>query len=104
MATITKADLSERIVDEVGLNYREAKEMVEAFFEVISQALVDGEEVKISNFGNFTTRDKPTRPGRNPKTGESKPILARRVATFRPSDKLKTAVDESHSLQMKTDQ
>lgn len=98
MNTITKADLAERIVDGVGLNHREAKEMVEMFFQEISDTLVDGEEVKLSGFGVFSGRDKPARPGRNPKTGESIPVSARRVVTWHPSNSLKSAVDASPDL------
>lgn len=98
MATLTKADLAERIVDGVGLNHREAKDMVEAFFAEVSQTLEAGEAVKISGFGVFNLRDKPARPGRNPKTGESIPVSARRVVTWHPSACIKDAVDTSPSL------
>lgn len=98
MSTITKADLQERIVDGVGLNYREAKEMVELFFQTIADTLEAGEEVKLAGFGVFSLRDKPERPGRNPKTGEDIPILARRVVTWHPSGNLKGAVDSSPHL------
>ncbi len=93
--TLTKAELADLLFAEVGLNKREAKEMVEAFFEEIRNALEAGDTVKLSGFGNFQLRDKPQRPGRNPKTGEDMPISARRVVTFHPSNKLKTLV-ESH--------
>ncbi|WP_269899874.1 integration host factor subunit alpha [Paenalcaligenes faecalis] len=93
--TLTKAELTELIFDQVGLNKREAKEIVDAFFAEISAALEKGEEVKLSGFGNFQVRDKPSRPGRNPKTGESIPISARRVVTFHASQKLKTAVENT---------
>ena len=76
-----------------GLNKREAKDMVEAFFEVIRDALESGDSVKLSGFGNFQLRDKPQRPGRNPKTGEAIPIAARRVVTFHASQKLKALVE-----------
>ncbi|TCO83450.1 integration host factor subunit alpha [Plasticicumulans lactativorans] len=91
---LTKADMAERLFDELGLNKREAKELVELFFEEIRGALEDGEQVKLSGFGNFDLRDKNQRPGRNPKTGEEIPITARRVVTFRPGQKLKTRVEE----------
>ena len=94
MGALTKADMVDRLFDELGLNKREAKELVEQFFEDVSQALVDGQFVKLSGFGNFELRDKRQRPGRNPKTGEEIPISARRVVTFRPGQKLKQRVDE----------
>ena len=90
---LTKADMAERLYDELGLNKREAKEFVEMFFEEIRSALEAGHQVKISGFGNFTLRDKNQRPGRNPKTGEEIPISARRVVTFRPGQKLKARVE-----------
>jgi len=93
MSALTKADMAERLFDELGLNKREAKELVEQFFEEVSQALVDGNLVKLSGFGNFELRDKRQRPGRNPKTGEDIPILARRVVTFRSGQKLKQRVE-----------
>jgi integration host factor subunit alpha len=90
---LTKADMAERLFDELGLNKREAKEMVETFFEEIRNALEKGEQVKLSGFGNFDLREKKQRPGRNPKTGEEIPISARRVVTFRPGQKLKARVE-----------
>ena len=90
---LTKANMAENLYDELGLNKREAKELVEAFFEEVRLALEDGEEVKLSGFGNFTLRNKNQRPGRNPKTGEEIPISARRVVTFRPGQKLKARVE-----------
>lgn len=87
--TLTKADMAELLFEQVGLNKRESKDLVEAFFKEISDALVRGEPVKISGFGNFVLRDKEARPGRNPKTGEDIPISARRVVTFHASQKLK---------------
>ena len=92
---LTKADMVERLFDELGLNKREAKDLVESFFEAVRTALEGGEQVKISGFGNFDLRDKSQRPGRNPKTGEEIPISARRVVTFRPGQKLKARVVES---------
>ncbi|MCG3170411.1 MAG: Integration host factor subunit alpha [Pseudomonadales bacterium] len=90
---LTKADLAEKLFEDLGLNKREAKEVVEAFFEEIRQALETNEQVKLSGFGNFDLRDKRQRPGRNPKTGEEIPISARRVVTFRPGQKLKVRVE-----------
>ena len=90
---LTKADFAESLFDELGLNKREAKEMVDLFFEEIKNSLEQGKQVKISGFGKFGLRDKTGRPGRNPKTGEDIPITARRVATFRPGQKLKARVD-----------
>lgn len=96
--TLTKADLAEQLYEKVGLNNREAKEMVETFFKEISDCLERGEEVKLAGFGVFNMRDKPERPGRNPKTGEEIPISARRVVTFHASSCLKNAVDSSPHL------
>ena len=90
---LTKAVLAEKLFQELGLNKREAKEFVEAFYEEIRGALENGEQVKLSGFGNFDLRDKKERPGRNPKTGEEIPISARRVVTFRPGQKLKARVE-----------
>jgi integration host factor subunit alpha len=90
---LTKADLAERLFEELGLNKREAKEIVEMFFEEIRGALEKGQQVKLSGFGNFDLRDKKQRPGRNPKTGQEIPITARRVVTFRPGQKLKAKVE-----------
>jgi integration host factor subunit alpha len=91
--SLTKADIANRLFDEVGLNKREAKEFVDAYFEAIKVALEGGENVKLSGFGNFQLRDKNPRPGRNPKTGEEIPITARRVVTFRPGQKLRARVE-----------
>ena len=90
---LTKADMAENLFEELGLNKREAKELVEIFFEEVRVALENGHEVKLSGFGNFILRDKNQRPGRNPKTGEEIPISARRVVTFRPGQKLKARVE-----------
>jgi len=92
---LTKADLAECLFNELGLNKREAKEFVELFFDKIRVALADGEQVKLSGFGNFALRNKNPRPGRNPKTGEEIPISARRVVTFRASHKLKERVEKN---------
>ena len=90
---LTKAELAEKLYDDLGLNKREAKELVELFFEEIRGSLEHNEQVKLSGFGNFDLRDKTQRPGRNPKTGEEIPISARRVVTFRPGQKLKARVE-----------
>ena len=90
---LTKAEMAERLFENVGLNKRDAKEFVDAFFEVVREALERGEQVKLSGFGNFDLRRKNQRPGRNPKTGEESPISARRVVTFRPGQKLKIRVE-----------
>jgi integration host factor subunit alpha len=91
--TLTKAELAETLFEKVGLNKRESKDIVEMFFDNIRDALIKGNAVKLSGFGNFQVRDKPARPGRNPKTGEVIPISARRVVTFHASQKLKLAVE-----------
>jgi integration host factor subunit alpha len=93
--SLTKAELAGLLFDKVGLNKREAKDMVEAFFEEVSKALQAGDGVKLSGFGNFQLRDKPQRPGRNPKTGQEIPITARRVVTFHASQKLKGSVERA---------
>lgn len=93
LQTLTKAELAETLFEKVGLNKRESKDIVEMFFDSIRDALVQGDAVKLSGFGNFQVRDKPARPGRNPKTGEVIPISARRVVTFHASQKLKLAVE-----------
>lgn len=103
MGALTKADLSEHLFNIMGLNKREAKELVELFYEEIRMSLERGEVVKLSGFGNFNLRDKNQRPGRNPKTGEEIPIQARRVVTFRAGHKLKSRV-ESYSSQKSTQQ
>lgn len=90
---LTKADMAERLFEDLGLNKREAKEMVEGFYEEIRDSLANNQQVKLSGFGNFDLRDKKQRPGRNPKTGEEIPISARRVVTFRPGQKLKARVE-----------
>jgi len=89
---LTKANLAELLFEHIGLNKRESKDMVDAFFVLISDSLVDGNDVKISGFGNFQIRTKAPRPGRNPRTGESVPIEARRVVTFHASHKLKEQI------------
>jgi len=92
---LTKAHLAELLFEQIGLNKRESKDMVEAFFELVSGSLIEGNDVKISGFGNFQIRVKAPRPGRNPRTGEAIPIGARRVATFHASAKLKDQIQGS---------
>ena len=93
--TLTKANFAESLLDELGIDKREAKALVELFFEEIKDSLEQGKAVKISGFGKFELRDKTSRPGRNPKTGEETPISARRVVTFRSGQKLKARVETS---------
>ncbi len=90
--TLTKAELSELLFDNLGLNKRESKDMVEAFFDILHDALVSGQDIKLTGFGNFNIRRKAPRPGRNPRTGEAIPITARNVVTFHASHKLKSLV------------
>ena len=94
MSALTKAEMAELLADKMGLSRREAKDLVEVFFEQITQALIAGREVKLSGFGNFELKDKSARPGRNPKTGEEVDISARRVVTFKSGQKLRRLVDE----------
>jgi integration host factor subunit alpha len=90
---LTKAEIAEALFDQLGLNKREARELVDLFFEELRASLSTGEKVMLSVFGKFYLRDKNQRPGRNPKTGEEIPISARRVVTFRPGQKLKARVE-----------
>ncbi len=90
---LTKADMAKNLFDELGLNKREAKELVEGFFEELRTALEEKEPIKLSGFGNFSLREKKQRPGRNPKTGEEVAISARRVVTFKPGQKLRMRVE-----------
>lgn len=90
--TLTKAELADLLFERLGLNKRESKDMVEAFFDLVHTTLVKGEDVKLSGFGNFQIRRKAPRPGRNPRTGEAIPIKARNVVTFHASHKLKGVV------------
>ena len=90
---LTKAEMAERLYEDVGLNKREAKEFVDAFFDALREALKQGRQIKLSGFGNFDLRRKNQRPGRNPKTGQQIPISARTVVTFRPGQKLKERVE-----------
>jgi integration host factor subunit alpha len=91
---LTKADMVEKLIADVGLGRRDAKELVDEFFEVIKAALASGSPIKLSGFGNFDLRDKRQRPGRNPKTGEEIPVTARRVVTFKDGQKLKARVEQ----------
>ena len=90
---LTRADMAKSLFNEMGLNKKEARELVDSFFEELISSLAVGEQVKLSGFGNFELRDKIARPGRNPKTGEKVPITARRVVTFRPGQKLRARVE-----------
>jgi integration host factor subunit alpha len=94
---LTKALLADLLFDQIGLNKRESKDMIDAFFDLIAQRLVDGKDVKLSGFGNFQIRTKAPRPGRNPRTGEAIPIQARRVVTFHASSKLKEQIQSAAS-------
>jgi len=90
---LTKEDMAESLFNELGLNKREARELVDLYFEELVACLALGEPVKLSGFGNFDLRDKNARPGRNPRTGEKIPVAARRVVIFRPGNKLKARVE-----------
>jgi integration host factor subunit alpha len=90
--TLTKAEIADLLFERLGLNKRESKDMVDAFFDIIQRTLVSGQDVKLSGFGNFNLRSKASRPGRNPRTGVSIPIKARNVVTFHASQKLKAIV------------
>ena len=92
---LTKAHLADLLFEQIGLNKRESKDMVDAFFDLICDKLVNGEDVKISGFGNFQIRTKAPRPGRNPRTGEAIAIQARRVVTFHASHILKEQIQQS---------
>lgn len=94
MGSLTKAELAERLHQDLYLPKRDAKLLVETFFAEIRECLRCNEQVKLSGFGNFDLRDKGERPGRNPKTGEEIPISARRVVTFKPGQKLKQKVEK----------
>lgn len=95
--TITRAQLSEAIYQEVGLSRHESADLLEGILEEIAQSLIQGEQVKLSSFGTFSVRAKRERLGRNPKTGEEVPILPRRVLSFRPSQMLKKQINSSTS-------
>lgn len=94
MAALTKADLAEKLFAELQINKKDAKDIVDLFFEEVRLALEMNEEVKLSSFGNFDLRNKNQRPGRNPKTGEEIPVSARRVVTFHPGQKLRQRVED----------
>ena len=85
--------MAESLFNELGLNRKEARELIDSYFEELIASLAVGEQVKLAGFGNFDLRDKVARPGRNPKTGKEIPITARRVVTFRPGQKLKDRVE-----------
>ena len=95
--TVTKADLANTLFEQLGLNKREAKEFVELFFEKIRESLESGESVKLSGFGGFSVRDKKSRPGRNPKTGEEVPVTPRRVVTYKASQKVKDRIANNNA-------
>jgi integration host factor subunit alpha len=95
--SLTKADIVERVYKEAGFSKKEAADLVDLVFKVIKDTLAKGEKVKISGFGNFSIRDKATRVGRNPQTGEAMDISARRVLTFKPSQVLKEDVTMRYS-------
>ncbi len=90
---LAKADMAKSLFNELGLNKNEGRELVDLFFQELVAALADGEQIRLSGFGNFDLRDKSERPGRNPKTGEEVQIPARRVVTFRPGQKLRARVE-----------
>ena len=100
--TVTKMELANILFDELGLNKREAKEFIELFFEEVRSALESGDNVKFSGFGSFSVRDKPQRPGRNPKTGDEIPVSARRVVTYKASQKIKDRVTGNVTMLEKT--
>lgn len=89
MSTLTKADMVDHLTVRLRMGRQDARFLVDMFFAQISQSLAEGKEVKLSGFGNFELRDKKTRPGRNPKTGEEVPVKARRVVTFKAGQKLR---------------
>jgi len=99
--TLTKADLAKHLDEQIGLTNREAKEIVDLFFQNIINALINGERVKISSLGNFSLHDKNERPGRNPRTGEEVAVTARRVVTFHCGQKLKTRVEKFSGKEVK---
>ena len=95
MATITKIDITENLIEKYQLPKNEAKKVVENFFEEIRISLESGHDVKLSGFGNFELRNKASRPGRNPKTGDVVAVSARRVVTFKPGQKLRARVEKT---------
>ncbi|OGT37478.1 MAG: integration host factor subunit alpha [Gammaproteobacteria bacterium RIFCSPHIGHO2_12_FULL_37_14] len=100
--TLTKADLAKYLDEEIGLTNREAKEIIELFYQNISDALINGRQVKLSGYGNFTLHDKNERPGRNPRTGQEVPVTARRVVTFHSGQKLKARVEKYAGKELET--
>jgi len=94
VSALSKANIADTLTERLGIPKNDAKELVELFFEEIKKALETGQHVKLSGFGNFNLRDKSSRPGRNPKTGEEIPVTARRVVTFKPGLKLKNQIEE----------
>ncbi|OOS23098.1 MULTISPECIES: integration host factor subunit alpha [Moraxella] len=101
MSALTKADMVDQLTIRLRLTRQQARKLVDGFFEEISQSLADGKEVKLSGFGNFELKDKKSRPGRNPKTGESIPVEARRVVTFKAGQKLRGWVDSQNNQNAK---
>lgn len=101
MSALTKADMVDQLTIRLRLTRQQARKLVDGFFEEISQSLADGKEVKLSGFGNFELKDKKSRPGRNPKTGESIPVEARRVVTFKSGQKLRGWVDSQNNQNAK---
>ena len=95
MATITKIDITENLIEKYQLPKNEAKKVVENFFEEVRISLESGHDVKLSGFGNFELRNKASRPGRNPKTGDVVAVSARRVVTFKPGQKLRPRVEKT---------
>lgn len=93
MKTLTKADMIEHLMQNLNLTRQEGRCVVENFFEEMSRCLIEGSELKLSGFGNFELKDKKSRPGRNPKTGEPVPVSARRVVTFKAGQKFRQQVD-----------
>jgi len=93
---LTKAQLAQMLFEQIGLNKRESKDTIDAFFNLVADSLVEGNDVKITGFGNFQIRTKAPRPGRNPRTGETIPIRARRVVTFHASYKLKEQIKDEN--------
>ena len=94
--TLTKADLADVLFEKVGINKREAKEIVDLFYNELREALLSGDSIKLTGFGNFQIREKSERPGRNPKTGQEIPISARKVVTFHVSQKLKERMQKNN--------
>lgn len=95
MSTLTKSDMIEHLMHQLNLTRQEGRCLVESFFDELAESLIDGKEVKLSGFGNFELKDKSSRPGRNPKTGEPVDVSARRVVTFKTGQKFRQKVDEN---------